>query len=162
MAIEIKQQLRLSQQLVMTPQLQQAIKLLQLSQLELSDLVQQELQDNVVLEESIEGAEDLPREVVADSEEAPTPSSEENSDVPENREASNAEKIADIDWQSYAEAYPQTGFQNETREDDERRSLEGTLTRRETLAEHMNWQLQLSDLVVVLDDGQWLDEECGS
>ena len=49
MAIEIKQQLRLSQQLVMTPQLQQAIKLLQLSRLELADLVQQELQDNVVL-----------------------------------------------------------------------------------------------------------------
>jgi RNA polymerase sigma-54 factor len=146
MAIEIKQQLRLSQQLVMTPQLQQAIKLLQLSRLELADLVQQELQENVVLEESIEGTDDLPREVVADSEEAPTPSSEENSEVPENREASNAEKIADIDWQSYAEAYPQTGFQNETREDDERRSFEGTLTRRETLAEHLTWQLQLSDL----------------
>jgi RNA polymerase sigma-54 factor len=146
MAIEIKQQLRLSQQLVMTPQLQQAIKLLQLSRMELADLVHQELQENVVLEESIEGVDDLPREVVADSEEAPTPSSEENIDIPENREASNAEKIADIDWQSYAEAYPQTGFQNEIREDDERRSLEGTLTRRETLAEHMNWQLQLSDL----------------
>ncbi len=146
MAIEIKQQLRLSQQLVMTPQLQQAIKLLQLSRLELADLVQQELQENVVLEESIEGVDDLPREVVADSEEAPTPSSEENVDIPENREASNAEKIADIDWQSYAEAYPQTGFQNESREDDERRSLEGTLTRRETLSEHMTWQLQLSDL----------------
>ena len=146
MAIEIKQQLRLSQQLVMTPQLQQAIKLLQLSRMELADLVQQELQENVVLEESIEGVDDLPREVVADSEEAPTPSSEERSEVPENREASNAEKIADIDWQSYADAYPQTGFQNEIREDDERRSLEGTLTRRETLAEHMTWQLQLSDL----------------
>jgi RNA polymerase sigma-54 factor len=146
MAIEIKQQLRLSQQLVMTPQLQQAIKLLQLSRLELADLVQQEMQENPVLEESLESADDLPREVVADSDEAPTPSSEESSEVPENREATNAEKIADIDWQSYAEAYPQTGFQNETREDDERRSLEGTLTRRETLAEHLNWQLQLSDL----------------
>jgi RNA polymerase sigma-54 factor len=146
MAIEIKQQLRLSQQLVMTPQLQQAIKLLQLSRLELADLVQQELQENPVLEESLESADDLPREVVADSDEAPTPSSEENAEVPENREATNAEKIADIDWQSYAEAYPQTGFQNEVREDDERRSLEGTLTRRETLAEHLTWQLQLSDL----------------
>ena len=39
MAIELKQQLKLSQQLVMTPQLQQAIKLLQLSRLELVDLV---------------------------------------------------------------------------------------------------------------------------
>ena len=51
MALEIKQQLRLSQQLVMTPQLQQAIKLLQLSRLELADLVQQEIQENPVLEE---------------------------------------------------------------------------------------------------------------
>ena len=51
MAIELKQQLRLSQQLVMTPQLQQAIKLLQLNQLELADLVQDELQENPCLEE---------------------------------------------------------------------------------------------------------------
>ncbi len=49
MAIEIKQQLRLTQQLVMTPQLQQAIKLLQLSRLELVNLVQQELEENPVL-----------------------------------------------------------------------------------------------------------------
>ncbi len=35
MALELKQQLRLTQQLVMTPQLQQAIKLLQLNRLEL-------------------------------------------------------------------------------------------------------------------------------
>ena len=54
MALELKQQLRLSQQLVMTPQLQQAIKLLQLSRMELVDLVQQEMQENPVLEEGIE------------------------------------------------------------------------------------------------------------
>ena len=40
MAIELKQQLRLTQQLVMTPQLQQAIKLLQLNRMELVGLVQ--------------------------------------------------------------------------------------------------------------------------
>src|SRR5512147_846776 len=55
MALELKQQLRLSQQLVMTPQLQQAIKLLQLSRLELVGLVQQELEENPVLEEALEG-----------------------------------------------------------------------------------------------------------
>jgi DNA-directed RNA polymerase specialized sigma54-like protein len=55
MALELKQQLRLSQQLVMTPQLQQAIKLLQLSRLELQGLVQQELEENPVLEEALEG-----------------------------------------------------------------------------------------------------------
>ena len=47
--MEIKQQLRLSQQLVMTPQLQQAIKLLQMSRMELAELVQEELLENPVL-----------------------------------------------------------------------------------------------------------------
>src|SRR4029453_1156925 len=97
-----------------------------------------------VLEETVEAEEDLPREVQADSHDAEAPTTEAAGDVPENREASDAEKIADIDWQSYADAYPQTGFQGEAREDDERRSLEGTLTRRETLAEHLEWQLQPS------------------
>ena len=54
MGMEMKLQFKLSQQLVMTPQLQQAIKLLQLSQLELVDLVQQELQENPILEETNE------------------------------------------------------------------------------------------------------------
>ena len=52
MALEIRQQLKMSQQLVMTPQLQQAIKLLQLSRLELVDLVRQELEENPILEET--------------------------------------------------------------------------------------------------------------
>ena len=45
------QQLRLSQQLVMTPQLRQAIKILQVSRAELETLVDQELTQNPVLEE---------------------------------------------------------------------------------------------------------------
>src|SRR6187402_2147142 len=49
--MEIKQQLRLSQQLVMTPQLQQAIRLLQLSRLELVEEVRKELDNNPVLQE---------------------------------------------------------------------------------------------------------------
>jgi len=51
MAIEIKQGFKLSQQLVVTPQLQQAIKLLQLSRLELTTMIQKELTENPVLEE---------------------------------------------------------------------------------------------------------------
>jgi RNA polymerase sigma-54 factor len=51
MAFELKQNLKLTQQLVMTPQLQQAIKLLQLSRLELVDLISQEIEENPLLEE---------------------------------------------------------------------------------------------------------------
>src|SRR5437870_13544283 len=57
MALELKQSLRLSQQLVMTPQLQQAIKLLQLSRLELVDLIRTEMEQNPLLEGPAEGAE---------------------------------------------------------------------------------------------------------
>jgi RNA polymerase sigma-54 factor len=54
MALELRQSLKLSQQLVMTPQLQQAIKLLQLSRLELQQAVREELEVNPALEETSE------------------------------------------------------------------------------------------------------------
>ncbi len=57
MDIELKQYPKLHQQLVMTPQLQQAIKLLQLSRLELVEKLRQEVEENPVLEEAVEGEE---------------------------------------------------------------------------------------------------------
>jgi len=183
-AIELKLQLKMSQQLVMTPQLQQAIKLLQLNRLELVNVVQQELTENPVLEE-VEGEDELtpgelsdltPGEergdaesnsddpVAADLEGLPKefieslelgPPVEGDAPAPESptaeaevagadAEASNAEKIADIEWENYMEANPQTGLSSGARDDDQQRSLEATLTRRPTLAEHLQWQLQLS------------------
>jgi len=50
MALTQRLELRQGQSLVMTPQLQQAIKLLQLSNLELADYVEQELERNPLLE----------------------------------------------------------------------------------------------------------------
>jgi len=143
MAIELKQQLKLTQQLVMTPQLQQAIKLLQLSQLELVDVVQQELQENPVLEETPESEEDLPPEVRAENESPDTAAAEVSSDA-SSPEPSDVDKIADIDWQNYMDAYPQTGM-GVNRDDDEHRSLEATLTQRPTLADHLEWQMHLSE-----------------
>ena len=52
MALEQKLQLRLAQKLVMTPSLQQAIKLLQMTRLELQNTLTQELVENPVLEEA--------------------------------------------------------------------------------------------------------------
>lgn len=183
MAIELKQQLRISQQLVMTPQLQQAIKLLQLNQMELVSLVEQELQENPCLEEE-EREEDTPGELsdetpsetmgdeagaddAAGSAEDVGDESAEAGDPPEpseynaddagpaanesdrTDEPTDAEKIADVEWEAYMESHPQTGL--DTRGggmDDERPSLEATLTRRPTLGEHLEWQLQLSDFDV--------------
>ena len=56
MGLEQKLNLRLSQRLVMTPSLQQAINLLQMSKLELEEVLNQEMVENPVLEEEQEEA----------------------------------------------------------------------------------------------------------
>ena len=72
--MEARLELRLSQKLIMTPQLQQAIKLLQLSRLELVQSVAQELTENPVLEElSLESSEDAPEGEGDAAAEAPAP-----------------------------------------------------------------------------------------
>jgi RNA polymerase sigma-54 factor len=145
MALEIRQQLKMSQQLVMTPQLQQAIKLLQLSRLELVDLVRQELEENPVLEETGDQALDeedaLPESERSDDfvgEELPVPDA-----IPE--VTGDSEGLADIDWQSYLEGYSLGGTTADNYEDDEDRpSYENLLTKGTSLAEHLLWQLGLS------------------
>ena len=144
MAIEIRQQLKLSQQLVMTPQLQQAIKLLQLSRMELLDMVQQELEENPVLEEGLDQVEekDLPeQEAGEDAEAAAAEKTEEAAESASQEE----ETFNDFDWQTYLEGYNMGSSGGETayEEDDERPSFENLLTRKTTLAEHLLWQLNL-------------------
>jgi RNA polymerase sigma-54 factor len=153
MAIELKQQLRLTQQLVMTPQLQQAIKLLQLNRLELVGLVQQELEENPVLEEFGDVEEEelsSPAEESAGSEanydsaedgavDASAAEAAQNS----SEEPTDAEKFADVEWQDYINSNPQTS--QVSGGEDDRPSIDATLTRRITLSEHLEWQLQLTD-----------------
>jgi RNA polymerase sigma-54 factor len=142
MALALKQELRLTQQLVMTPQLQQAIKLLQLSRLELLNTVQQELQENPVLEEVSDGEPESASSEGPDAEEARDSLSEEATAPTNEREPSDAEKFADVDWQNYIESHPQTS-PPVVRDDDERRSLENN-ARRSTLTDHLEWQLGVS------------------
>jgi RNA polymerase sigma-54 factor len=78
-ALEQKLSLRLSQRLVMTPTLQQAIKLLQMTRLELQDIVNQEMVSNPVLEEQ-------------DPEEKPTP--DEDPSTAEARERDRTDESA--------------------------------------------------------------------
>jgi len=158
MAIELKQQVKLSQQLVMTPQLQQAIKLLQLNRLELQTLVQQELQENPVLEESLDGEDPTPGELsdatpegdlsepVSQSEiaEIAEPVSEPDG-ITGSEDASTSDKFDDIDWQNYLDSNPHTGMEMRGGEDTDRPSIEATLTPAETLQDHLDWQVHLSD-----------------
>src|SRR5512134_3091240 len=97
MALELKQQLKLSQQLIMTPQLQQAIKLLQLSRLELLETIHQELETNPLLEES---QEEVQTEQDAELETLT------NDEAPFQEVQLSETKIReDFDWEGYLEEY---------------------------------------------------------
>jgi len=140
MALELRQSLKLSQQLVMTPQLQQAIKLLQLSRLELQQAVREELEVNPVLEEEQEGT----------SEEAPGTGPEADSAGEEKAPATAPKEglIDRIDWDYYfGDGGPAGGVrgEREREEEDGRPYYENLLTRKPTLAEYLEGQIRLSD-----------------
>ncbi|MDL2274520.1 RNA polymerase factor sigma-54 [Desulfosarcina sp. OttesenSCG-928-G10] len=136
MAIELRQQLKLTQQLIMTPQLQMAIKLLQLSRLELVDAIRQELEDNPTLEE-IQDVADVARE--GEEAEAASVSSSEDA-----REVTIEEKISDdIDWSNYLDEYNAPGkvtFESEAREAPQ---YEAFVSAKESLTDHLLRQLSL-------------------
>jgi len=146
--MEIKQQLRLSQQLVMTPQLQQAIKLLQMSRMELTELVQEELLENPILEDSLEGRD--AREVQMGTEaESPTIDKQIASDDKAATDDPNRDKKDDIDWERYLENHalqaPMPSFRRGP--DEEMPGVDQTLSRGEDLTEHLWWQVRMGDFV---------------
>jgi len=156
MALEAKLYQRLTQQLVMTPQLRQAIKILQVSRLELEQLVDQELVENPVLEEDLdrseEGEDQKPR-----TEENLETKPAENQEWGEARDESQTttevepeKALNDIDWKEYLDNYSNDWHGSSATPadyDDERRpSLENTLVKSQSLAEHLLWQLRMNQL----------------
>lgn len=136
MALELRQQLKLAQQLVMTPQLQQAIKLLQLSRVELAETVQQELLENPFLEESLEESANPDK----------TSAAEQRKDE---QEAYDKELSNNADWEDYLGDFSSTTKQVSMRESEaleEMSSFEARLAPAPTLDGHLNWQLMLSPL----------------
>ena len=155
MAMQLKMQMKMSQQLIMTPQLQQAIKLLQLSRAELEELIEQTLIENPVLEEGID-MDTFPNKTEDSQETTETAESPEvvadTDDFETARENEPEKKDQDeIDWQQYIEQVEQFGGYQERRynvssEDEEGPSIEATAAQTESLADHLVWQLDMLDL----------------
>jgi len=142
MAIEMRQQMKLTQQLVMTPQLQQAIKLLQLSRIELQDVVRQELEENPVLEETpeVEEVREVEQAEMVETEQELTSETAEFKEV-----VAGEGTLNETDWDSYIEGYNYSAGDHYY-EDDERPSYENILTKKGTLVDHLMWQLNLTRL----------------
>jgi len=132
--------LRQTQQLVMTPQLQQAIKLLQYNHLEVIDAVEQELKENPLLEASAydesfsEGESDATREDLNSLE-----------DLTREPERPDSGEIFDVDWENYLESYG-GDYSPAQRDFADRPSLENVVTYQETLFHYLLQQLQLSHI----------------
>ena len=142
MALELRQAPKLVQQLVITPQLQQAIRLLQLTRLELVDLIQQEMKENPLLEEVEDAKEYTETEELVSKQEQEEPPLEAEHTLEVKGEGEGANEF---DWESYLENYNLLPFQRQSVQDgEERPSFENFLTKRTTLFDHLYWQLQLS------------------
>ena len=141
MELGLQQSLILTQQLVMTPQLQQAIKLLQLSRLELAEMIQQEMEQNPALEESaIDELSD--KNITALESKTETP--EKEAPV---KEVTIEEKIrTDTDWENYINEYNSTGRVYTESENTEAPNYEAFTSEKKTLKDHLQWQLGLYGL----------------
>jgi RNA polymerase sigma-54 factor len=136
-------QLRLGQSLTMTPQLQQAIKLLQLSTLDLQQEIQLVLDSNMMLEV----AED---EKFGFSETAEQTSNEhENRDNIEYGEIPNLDEVADIPRElatdtSWDDVYDSVQSYTTSQQDSDTDDLVFQRARSQTLQDHLIWQMELT------------------
>ncbi len=144
--MKLRLDLRLSQKLIMTPQLQQAIKLLQLSRLELQQTLAQHLDENVMLDE-----------VQAELEEGETPGAEEweadqkpaerTEATDAQQEPSSAEELSSVTWEDYFDSDRRAGdTEYPSSSQDEFPSYEQTLAKTPSLEEHLLWQLGLAGM----------------
>src|SRR6266702_1199507 len=147
MSLELKQHLKMSQQLVMTPQLQQAIKLLQLSRMELVDLIRTEVTENPLLEEPAEGEEEARAEGASPTEAAQEAAEPTHKEAEKSEEVKGEEGANEIDWDQYLDHYQLQGHtapSNRGLSDEELPGFEATLTKKSDLVDHLVGQLRLS------------------
>lgn len=149
--MELRLDLRLSQKLVMTPQLQQAIKLLQLSRLELQQNLAQQLVENPLLED-----------LALESQEEETVNAEEGGEQVKERESEvegagdseevqpalkESEPLTSEEWDNIlGNDWRPTQRDQIVGGDDDFPSYDQTLTKPPSLEEHLEWQLRLSSL----------------
>src|ERR1700704_566700 len=132
MGIQQKLHTRLVQKLILTPSLQQAIKLLPMSTLELSDLLNQEMVENPMLEE-------VPTEELQPQEAAPAAEKTE----PE-QQANKTAHWDNQDYEYFFGAYLDDGYRPRApQEVKELPPIENTLSTSSSLADHLMWQLSM-------------------
>ena len=137
-------QLKLSQHLTLTPQLQQSIRLLQLSTLELNQEIERFLLENPMLErDESEGVDYLPASTAPPA--SSSPADERSADTPQEGEREAAgEDSGGIDWSDLANAPAASSTRD--RDNDEEVDFQEFQAAETSLREHLNQQIALSQL----------------
>src|SRR5437660_7791752 len=138
MGIQQKLHTKLVQKLILTPSLQQAIKLLPMSTLELSDLLNQEMVENPLLEE-VPTEELQPSDAAAAAEKTETPP------------AAKTDTWDDQDYEYFFGDYLDDGYRPRAQQEvKELPPIENTLSTSSSLSDHLMWQLsmQTDDLLM--------------
>ncbi len=144
--MELRLELKLTQKLVMTPQLQQAIKLLQLSRLELQQTLSQHLMENPLLEEGeSEVEEEEGTDSPAEVKETVSADGESSGEV---EQTEFSETLSSEEWDNYYESDWRAGgaSPSSSTSDEDFPSYEQTLTKPTSLEDHLLWQLRLSSV----------------
>jgi RNA polymerase sigma-54 factor len=139
--------LKQTQGLMMTPQLQQAIKLLTLTHLEMTNVIAQEMVENPMLEEV--GGE-VSKDEIRQSKEENKKTEEATADNFSGPELVEGSKDQ-FDWDKYIEAYNSTSSTprsaSEFNGNDDQPNYENMVSRGQSLAEHLEWQLKMENLI---------------
>jgi RNA polymerase sigma-54 factor len=132
MAIQQKLHTKLVQKLILTPSLQQAIKLLPMSTLELAELLNQEMVENPLLEE-------VPTEELQ-----PAEQQQQQEKAAEQQPADKGDPWDDADYEYFFGDYLDDGYRSRTpSEVKELPPIENTLSTAASLSDHLLWQLSL-------------------
>ena len=147
MDLGLRQQLKLAQKLIMTPQLRQAIKLLQLNHLELEGALQAEMEQNPALEEDFsdgEGWEIPSPSLTSTHESGERPGQENESDVTERVAVSGS--MSEVNWEDYANKFDSDfSFARETPAADAPSQFD-FISETPGLGAYLRWQLAHSEL----------------
>ena len=134
------------QKLILAPALQQAIKLLPLTNLELIEVIDTELAQNPMIEiegEALDRAA-KERETAAEEEAGPKASEGGLERLEAGAEGPKAEPEADEAFEAHFQEYLDDGFRPHFYENKESLSLENMLSRTPSLWDHLNWQASLT------------------
>ncbi len=173
MAVKLSQGQKQIQTVAMTPQLQQAIKLLTLTHLEMTNVIAEELVENPMLEEIMDEVERREKETDSDSDNEFEASGEDTQDFDRDDFNSNdfesegnefeatteahvsdfseqplLKERDDFDWDSYVDSYNVNSSTPNmaTGDGEEGPNYENIVSRGMSLAEHLEWQLKMENL----------------